>query len=1734
MLQPCSPNLRPVFLKYRDFLRKANGGPTVPPVGGGSANVAGVGGGSGAGQVGTARAPAQSSKMYDYISAAQYGSTSVANRVGWEPTSGGGYRRLKSMRMVAAAAPSLSSEETEGKAALSTSGGWSAYADLYSVKDPQLASELTNKDKFDINSPREEDFEHAESELHELLAAHHTGADADNPENPKLADMHHQLANKKLEDKLSGLSGDERFNALHEHVSNLQDISQDSNPYIQRVLGPRLHEHENELDNLYRKHGEAYEAKTQAAVQAAQALSDAHDEEQEALEAAHTEAKKTVAATKEEIRVGDKARSAAVEKEDADVAAAKKRVLQVQLVLDSENSRLRDSSLHQDLMDKKDDLVSQQAEVKQKLRQNVSASDDVPAMRRRDKLQARKKKLDSSVASVTKELDEQTSDRTKLEAQLKEAQKGKVVSADGTMSLDTATIAQEAALRAFDDSPDGKKLADAKASVKTHNGAALEAKRAIAAHKKNAPPSIDDVLSGVGGPLGAPRHQLEREARESVKPKTSIEQAQLSDHTTRASTLVDNIKSHLDNDASLSSAQKAQLNRIIDGIDSGGHADLSVIPSKEHVSELRQLSKLAGKHGKSPFAEDAPAAAAPSAASRRAAFSSAMRVGEQFGAAIASPEGGARALGVVAGAAARKFHSLLDSDSKQDKDAEAQAPGTEQEDTAQVTPTGAPTPPAPAASGVPDSSTSTQPLLEPADTKPDAASAAAAPAASQAAAPADAAAAPAAPDASAAPDAAAAPAASPTAAKPTAAKPTAAKPTAAKPTAAAADETHKLADGGTHVGERNAKGQPHGPGKKTDADGTVAEGKFENGKLHGEGKLTATDGTYEGKFENGKLREGTITATEGTVYEGKFENAKLHGEGTITTTDGTVHEGEFKNGWLQGEGTITTKAGDVHEGAFEHGKLHGEGKRTYLNGEVYEGEFKRGSLHGQGKITHPDGEVHEGKFENDKLHGQGTITDAKGTVTMEGTFEEGKLHGQGKLTDPTEGTLYEGKFEEGKLHGEGKVTTAYVVSEGDFKDGKLHGQGKETYLAGHVYEGAFENGKLHGEGKRTMDYGTVEEGKFENGYLHGKEGKITSSKGIVVEEGEFKDGKLHGEGKLTDPEGDVHEGAFEEGKLHGQGKITHTNGTLYEGAFEEGKLHGDGKVTSSKGAVREGKFKEGDLHGKGKVTSSKGHVYEGKFENGKLREGKLTDPAGDVHEGKFENGKLHGEGKRTTTDGVSEGKFENGKLHGEGKVTHTNGTLYEGKFEEGNFHGQGKLTTTEGTLYEGKFENGNFQGKHKVTFKDGIEGTFDFEDRRFEPTPTGERSAPDAAAAKTKAPDNKASKPAALTDDQTKGLHQRYRDHLSSDKSKAEQHTYLTSGKGGKSSYHHVHAHVVRNHWYVSEHSGYHGDESPTSKTESTPYATKTAAKKRVSEIVKQKKDKEGYTRVNKELAQHHVSAKLTVQSHTQKELDAGVHTKQYKEAVSKLGDTFSTSREKRGIISGDVLHHKKHAGSTLQYHAIPSGSGKNRRYKVVGENKHGKGTTFRGKYKEGYYPTAEKAKRAVFRLTEDKRWHDQSTMWGDTKIKGTQQQAAKKKVGFMRASDAVREAHAKAISSSKDRIFAESHTRKDDSGNPAFYYVSVVHVPNDPSGDYAAVIHHGAHNKAGRVEASHFNTKQEALDAAHVKVAVKTKGEKGKKGKYVASPKDPFTHHKTVSKAQSLYLDSSQLPHRNHHVFVY
>ncbi len=260
---------------------------------------------------------------------------------------------------------------------------------------------------------------------------------------------------------------------------------------------------------------------------------------------------------------------------------------------------------------------------------------------------------------------------------------------------------------------------------------------------------------------------------------------------------------------------------------------------------------------------------------------------------------------------------------------------------------------------------------------------------------------------------------------------------------------------------------------------------------------TLVDGSKaEGSFDDQGNGQGIVTRLNGNKEEGEFQNGQLHGQGKLITGSAT-ESGQFNQGIL----VKGKKEADetIYEGSFNQaGELHGQGKITFFNDEILTGEFNDGKFI-KGTRIKPKGPTYEGEFTNETfipvLNGQGKMTDTNGTV-YEGLFQKNELV-KGTRTNP-DGTKFEGNFKLLALSGQGTMTSKDGVFVGEFQQGRLI-KGQKKFTDGTIWEGEFDSlGELIGNGKIISSKGVIMEGSFKgNTLLKGK--FIDGSKETPVE-----------------------------------------------------------------------------------------------------------------------------------------------------------------------------------------------------------------------------------------------------------------------------------------------------------------------------------------------------------------------------------------------------------------------------------------------------------------------------------------------------------------------------------------------------------------------------------------------------------------------------------------------------------
>ncbi|POM81354.1 Hypothetical protein PHPALM_689 [Phytophthora palmivora] len=207
----------------------------------------------------------------------------------------------------------------------------------------------------------------------------------------------------------------------------------------------------------------------------------------------------------------------------------------------------------------------------------------------------------------------------------------------------------------------------------------------------------------------------------------------------------------------------------------------------------------------------------------------------------------------------------------------------------------------------------------------------------------------------------------------------------------------------------------HGTGQYTDAEGSIYEGEFVQGKKHGVGKVIApvvevqSDCTiqnhteqYSGEWRDG-CREGLGDAifADGSRYSGQWKDDLQDGEGTYSSTQGDQYVGQWHRGCREGSGVLTIgSSGVIKEGQWCHDEpLDGEWTITFPDGSKFTGECMGGRPHGHGLCKYAGGDLYDGMWMNGKRHGPGSGFFSNGERFV-GQWENNHvaLNGQGELT----------------------------------------------------------------------------------------------------------------------------------------------------------------------------------------------------------------------------------------------------------------------------------------------------------------------------------------------------------------------------------------------------------------------------------------------------------------------------------------------------------------------------------------------------------------------------------------------------------------------------------------------------------------------------------------------------------------------------------------------------------------
>ena len=131
-----------------------------------------------------------------------------------------------------------------------------------------------------------------------------------------------------------------------------------------------------------------------------------------------------------------------------------------------------------------------------------------------------------------------------------------------------------------------------------------------------------------------------------------------------------------------------------------------------------------------------------------------------------------------------------------------------------------------------------------------------------------------------------------------------------------------------------------------------------DGLAQGTGTLTWkwANGEYE---VSGILRAGkqhghwVLRDANGTVAEGPYEDGEKTGRWIERFANGNLGEGPYVNGMAHGRWVFRLANGRVQELPYVDGKKHGRWIERYLNGQVNEGPWVDGKRHGRWGLSIP-------------------------------------------------------------------------------------------------------------------------------------------------------------------------------------------------------------------------------------------------------------------------------------------------------------------------------------------------------------------------------------------------------------------------------------------------------------------------------------------------------------------------------------------------------------------------------------------------------------------------------------------------------------------------------------------------------------------------------------------------------------------------------------------------------------
>lgn len=168
------------------------------------------------------------------------------------------------------------------------------------------------------------------------------------------------------------------------------------------------------------------------------------------------------------------------------------------------------------------------------------------------------------------------------------------------------------------------------------------------------------------------KQQAKQAAEQPKPPQTDLDHARVADHKAKAQKLRTNIESHMAANPDMSPEEQQRSEMLLRELEK--HEQLDMVPGSDHESELKELHKLAGDHGKQEYAPDTEGGGSGSADPGHNFAYNMLHQGRALGATAAAsatnPYGQAGQLGTavpsygISGATSAGHHLLRDQNSR--------------------------------------------------------------------------------------------------------------------------------------------------------------------------------------------------------------------------------------------------------------------------------------------------------------------------------------------------------------------------------------------------------------------------------------------------------------------------------------------------------------------------------------------------------------------------------------------------------------------------------------------------------------------------------------------------------------------------------------------------------------------------------------------------------------------------------------------------------------------------------------------------------------------------------------------------------------------------------------------------------------------------------------------------------------------------------------------------------------